>query len=351
MGFLPRTPASISVIPFLRNENIIWLTLPNLGVLTKQIETMSEPLPHPAPVLPRAALPSIDETFGAVLIGSFIGLMLYGLTVHQTFRYFCMYPGDARFLKATVFLLFLTDTLHTVVCFHINYHYLVVNYFNPFGLLSGVWSIRPSACHDRDVTLLRWRRFTWIISGIFGSAVATDIMLTTTLIIYLRSNRTGYKQTDSMLNIMTVYTINTGLLTSTLSFFGFIFALVQPATLVYAAVSIPATKSYAISVLSVLNSRSILRDVIGSPRLDDFGAFGMRALLSATRPMVSQQSHRLDGNVQGPAIWDGNPSTVIDIKTHSSGSQTVGLQQPPGAEESSSREAIDSFEMKNLRSV
>ncbi len=27
---------------------------------------------------------------------------LYGLTVHQTFRYFRMYPDDARFLQATV---------------------------------------------------------------------------------------------------------------------------------------------------------------------------------------------------------------------------------------------------------
>lgn len=100
-----------------------------------------------------------------------------------------------------------------------------------------------------------------------------------------------------------------------------------------------------------LNSRSLLRDVLGSPRPNDFGAFGMHALLSTTRTIVSQQSHRRDGNVQASAIWDGNSSTIIDIKTHSSGSQTVGLQQPPGAEESSSRGAIDSFEMKDLRAV
>lgn len=81
------------------------------------------------------------------------------MTVHQTFRYFRMYPGDPRFLKATVrtchseYLLIrflnklkgvssivslvqclallvifginsfssLTDTLHTVECFHIKY--------------------------------------------------------------------------------------------------------------------------------------------------------------------------------------------------------------------------------------
>ncbi len=36
---------------------------------------MSDPLRHVAPIRPREALPSIHETFGAVLIGSFIGIM------------------------------------------------------------------------------------------------------------------------------------------------------------------------------------------------------------------------------------------------------------------------------------
>ncbi len=101
-----------------------------------------------------------------------------------------------------------------------------------------------------------------------------------------------------------------------------------------------------------LNSRSLLRDVLGSPRPNDFGAFGMHALLSTTRPIASEQSHRRDGNVQGPALWDGNPSTVIDIKTCTSqGSRVVGLGESLHVEESSSKEVVDSFEMKDLRVV
>ncbi len=89
----------------------------------------------------------------------------------------------------------------------------------------------------------------------------------------------------------------------------------------------------------------MLRDVLGSPRPNDFGAFGMHALLSTTRPIASEQSHRRDGSVQGPALWDGNPSTVIDIKPRNSGSR-LGL--PLHVEESSSNEVVESFEMKDL---
>ncbi|KAI0750015.1 hypothetical protein C8Q80DRAFT_1101397 [Daedaleopsis nitida] len=81
------------------------------------------------------ALPSLDQTFGAVLLGSFIGLMLYGLTIHQSFRYFRLYPTDAPYLKATVRVA--ARPRHRDVAD--SYHYLVTNYFNPLGLLDGVW--------------------------------------------------------------------------------------------------------------------------------------------------------------------------------------------------------------------
>lgn len=92
----------------------------------------------------------------------------------------------------------------------------------------------------------------------------------------------------------------------------------------------------------------MLRDVLGSPRSDDFGAFGMRVLLSTTRPIASQQLRSCDGNVHIPALWDGSPGTVIDIQPRDSGIPVVGLRQSSGMEESSSREAINSFEMKHL---
>ena len=38
---------------------------------------------------------------------------MYGLTIHQSFRYFSMYPKDAPFLKATVrgFYIYVADAV------------------------------------------------------------------------------------------------------------------------------------------------------------------------------------------------------------------------------------------------
>ncbi|KAI0353797.1 hypothetical protein OH77DRAFT_1437933 [Trametes cingulata] len=98
-------------------------------------------------------VPALDNTFGAVLLGTCFGLILYGLTAHQAYRYFRLYPNDASVLKGlgvhehapglssasgARFL----ETLHTALCIHMCYYYLTTNYFNPLALLSGVWSLR-----------------------------------------------------------------------------------------------------------------------------------------------------------------------------------------------------------------
>ncbi|EJF58677.1 hypothetical protein DICSQDRAFT_172688 [Dichomitus squalens LYAD-421 SS1] len=88
------------------------------------------------------ALPSVsslDKTFGGVLIATFIGLILYGLTVHQTLTYYRVYTEDSFLLKLTVLCLALLDAGNAVVTMHAYYHYLVTNYFNPSALLGGVW--------------------------------------------------------------------------------------------------------------------------------------------------------------------------------------------------------------------
>ncbi|KAH9895559.1 hypothetical protein C8Q73DRAFT_611340, partial [Cubamyces lactineus] len=47
-------------------------------------------------------LPALDNTYGALLLGTSFGLMLYGLTIHQTFRYTRLYPKDKLWLKILV---------------------------------------------------------------------------------------------------------------------------------------------------------------------------------------------------------------------------------------------------------
>ncbi|KAI0759575.1 hypothetical protein BD413DRAFT_596250 [Trametes elegans] len=287
-------------------------------------------LPATAGLDPFSALPpvpALDNTFGAVLLGTCIGLILYGLTTHQTYRYFRLYPNDASVIKILVTILLILETFHTALCIHMCYYYLAKNYFHPTALLDGVWSLKLIpvvtgviifVCHGfyaRRVYIVggrykllvaivgvfmfgelgfviastteafiqpsfaSWESYTWLISAGFGCAVGADLVLTTSLIYVLRRSRTGFKSTDSLIDILIVYTINTGLLTGLFSILSLVFAVVTPNNLIYVALNMVSTRSYANAVLAVLNSR---RSLVERRLVElDAGTFGMSALDTA----------------------------------------------------------------------
>ncbi|CDO71979.1 hypothetical protein BN946_scf184943.g13 [Trametes cinnabarina] len=94
-------------------------------------------------------------------------------------------------------------------------------------------------------------RISWMVSVAYGFAVSSDLILTGALVFVLQKSRTGSKRTNNILDTLIIYTINTGLLTSIVSVFAFVFALVIPGNLIYAAVSIVGAKLYANSVLAL----------------------------------------------------------------------------------------------------
>ncbi|RDX42365.1 hypothetical protein OH76DRAFT_1411240 [Lentinus brumalis] len=79
---------------------------------------------------PPMDLPAIDNTVGAWLIGTFIGLILQGVGYNQVYHYCCLYPHDSRWLKTWVLLVTAVETANSVVAMHACYYNLVVNYGN-----------------------------------------------------------------------------------------------------------------------------------------------------------------------------------------------------------------------------
>ncbi|RDX42354.1 hypothetical protein OH76DRAFT_108400 [Lentinus brumalis] len=259
----------------------------------------------PSEGLPR--FPALDNTLGAVLIGTGISSILAGVSLHQVFRYFRRYPKDNLSCKATVSILCLLDTLHEVLIIHVCYFYLISNYFKPWSLISGVWSLRlvvpatgaistvshvffarrvlilsgskrmtlPVAlittllvlseivfCSVTTVYLFLDKTFTrfvdhssWLISTSLGTRVVCDIVITGAMIYQLRISRTGFRKTDSILDLLILFAINTGLLTSVVNLASVITAVLWPDALVYCGIYIVSSKLYSISVLTVLNSR------------------------------------------------------------------------------------------------
>ncbi|KAI0367132.1 hypothetical protein BV20DRAFT_1055112 [Pilatotrama ljubarskyi] len=273
-------------------------------------------------------LPALDNTLGALLIGTFLGLMLYGLTVHQTYRYWRLYPRDVSWLKCLVLGILMVETLHTTLCMIAVYYHLVTNYFNPATLLVGHWSTRlltpttgvtillcqsfyafrvyligphyiyrllvsvaivfmvcvcgfttAATVEGFRLSLDDFKQVSWLISAVFGCAVVVDMCLTGTLVVVLLRSRTGFKRTDSLIEVLIIYSINTGLLTSIFGVLCFIFAIILPGNLVYIGISIVGVKLYANSVLAVSLSDRMLAGF-------DAGSFEPSHSLRPTREPV-----------------------------------------------------------------
>ncbi|KAH9847841.1 hypothetical protein C2E23DRAFT_889623 [Lenzites betulinus] len=258
-----------------------------------------------------AAIPSLDKTYGVLMIGTFLGLILYGITLQQCYRYTRLpaYREDSTYTRSMVFVILILETVHSVISMHAIYYYLTTNYFNPTVLFHGVWSVDliPMAtgiivavsqsffarrlwmidrkfrwmavlvcilllCEAgfsiaitveafRQPDLLQFEDVTaWMFKAGMGVIVCADSLLTAVLTIVLRRSRTGFENTDTVLNTLIVYTINTGLLTGTLSLACFFVALFYPKTLLANGMNMCIAKLYAISLLAVLNSRDFLKN-------------------------------------------------------------------------------------------
>ncbi|KAI0819578.1 hypothetical protein BC628DRAFT_1012352 [Trametes gibbosa] len=226
--------------------------------------------------------PALDNTFGAAYLGTCFGLILYGLTAHQAYRYCRLYPKDSTFLKSFVLVAVLVETLHSICSIHLVYHYLVTNFANPFALTNEVWSLRT---------------LTWV-SGL-------TIILAQSLTWMLWKKRTGFKNTDTLIQVIVLYTINTGLLTGIFGLLSFVF------NIIYIGISLFGTKLYVNSVLAVLNSRKSLNERSGGGlELNTFDENGFPSTRSGSR---SKNAH-LTNSVK--VAQSGKPTHIdIHVKT------------------------------------
>ncbi|KAI0631815.1 hypothetical protein C8Q77DRAFT_162891 [Trametes polyzona] len=299
------------------------------------------------------------------MIGTSVGLILYGMTVHQAYQYVRMYGGDDIYVKSFVCCLFVVETIHITTCVHSCYYYLVVSYFNPPALQRGIWSmqvqsvicaleilvsqgffarraykLRPqytllvvlavvfslvafvlgtaaTAESIRVQTFASFIKYTWLDCAAFGAAVASDIITNGILIVVLKNSRTGFKQTDHVLDRLILYTINTGLLTGILNLLGLIFVRVLP-NLVSFGIAIVVTKVYANSVLAVLNTRQSTTEVAESPHPE---RFGIHIISTRTETDSWAADERWsDRRTQQDARETGD---VIDIKASGAESRSV----------------------------
>ncbi|KAI0648734.1 hypothetical protein C8Q79DRAFT_468692 [Trametes meyenii] len=313
--------------------------------------------PNVSQGVPTSALATssrLDNTLGAFLLGTYFGLMLYGMVIYQVYRYFRMYPNDVGLVKIWVVAILLVETAHTILCWHSCYYYLITNYHRPDILPYSVWSINmlpvitsitvgmSQGFFARRVYLISskyrilvtisiilsiavlgfsvaatsmgfvlnvyttFSQFSWLDSAAFATTLVADSLTTTVLVITLKRSRTGITRTNRIVDRLILYAVNTGLLTSISNAVALILSIAQPDNMIYFGVCIVITKLYANSLLAVLNTRR------------DLAETGSSSTASATVPPPIGLSR-----IRGTATRLTRPAELWNMPQVSDGSRTA----------------------------
>jgi len=221
----------------------------------------------------------------------------------QTWAYYQRYPNDSTSYKLLVLSLWILEALHQAFVGHIAWYYIVENSGSLLVLLNPpVWTLSVQTLLGALVGLIvktcfglrvwKFSRGNILVTGlILGMAVAqfatavvftirsfhlrvgqadqiktlastalslgvaTDIFTAASLSYFLHRMRTGYKRSDTLINRLIIYSVNTGTLTSVFSAAVLISYNMMPDNLIFIALYFLLSKLYANSCLATLNTR------------------------------------------------------------------------------------------------
>ncbi|KAF8574180.1 hypothetical protein K439DRAFT_871456 [Ramaria rubella] len=251
----------------------------------------------------------VDDTLGAALIGGLLTAFLFGMTLLQTFSYFRTFGNDPKGLKAFVFGVLLSDAAHMGLVIHVIYWYLITNYLNPEAVtmlptsfaasivvtnISDV-AIRLFYCHrvwimSRGSKLLtlplivlivvlfvsgfgygakssqlhtvsKLHSISWLLYTAFSLSLVVDAYIALSLCILLSTSRSVMCKANSIIDILIVYTVNTGVITSISAAVSLFTYVAMPNNFIFIASYFPLSKFYVNALLATLNARETLRNV------------------------------------------------------------------------------------------
>ncbi|TFK92475.1 hypothetical protein K466DRAFT_595228 [Polyporus arcularius HHB13444] len=155
-------------------------------------------------------------------------------------------------LKRSFRLIALTAVLLTVGLFGEKFHFiwLIDSKFETATSPQPAASLSPYSCQWNEPSALSPERFSWLASASSCLILAADLMLTSAFIYFLRTNRSGMiSKTNSLLDLLVLYAVSSGLVLCTVNILNAICALALPKTLAYSATSLVLTKLYSITFM------------------------------------------------------------------------------------------------------
>jgi len=251
--------------------------------------------------------PTISNTIGAVVIGWGISSLFFGMLCIQVWTYYQRYPNDNYSYKVLVFALWALEALHQAFIGHIAWFYVVQNFGNFLVFLEPpVWTLSAQTLVSSLVgTIVKicfgmrvWKfsRGNYLVTGLIismalaqfataivythkafhlhvdqadqiktiGSAalslgVVTDVFTAASLSYFLHQMRTGLKRSDTLINRLIIYSVNTGALTSVFSAAVLVSYNLMPSNIIYIALYFILSKLFANSCVGTLNTRRFVR--------------------------------------------------------------------------------------------
>ncbi|CAL1712651.1 unnamed protein product [Somion occarium] len=314
---------------------------------------------------PAAVLSSFNRhtTIGATFIGFSASAALLGVICSQTWTYVNRYPLDTWFYKCLVAMLLMLELVDQAFIGHAVYTYAITDWGNPLALLRPpLWSLilqvtlgALAGALVKGCFAMRVYRFSQhnvpvtlaillLAAGQLAAAsvytaqafnvptladvdqlkvigitalslgVATDMATAGALCFFLRHLKTGYSKDDSLINRMTLYAINTGVLTSAVSLTTLVLYDVMPDNFIFMAFYFILSKLYVNSFLATLNTRRILRGRGTDNEVTTMPTFLMVGKATKHDQDIEMQPSRVTVRTPLPPFFSFH--SRIDIDTH-----------------------------------
>ncbi|CAL1702656.1 unnamed protein product [Somion occarium] len=245
------------------------------------------------------AAPSIPEVLGGMIVGLGLGLILYGITLAQSYVYMLNCEDDRSWMKWTVATIFVLETLHTHPELISEIHWSVGTILFSSNAIAALveafyirrqWILSKSYILTIGTSILLLVRIgvhiavsietylfpTWqsfhekrglnaLVQTTLGLGAAVDAVLAASMVYYLRREKSTYTGAKGIITWMMMYAVHSGLILMAVSLAVVITFVCLKHSLLFTGFIAIVGKLYANSLLGTLNARQVFRSKNSDP--------------------------------------------------------------------------------------
>jgi len=245
---------------------------------------------------------TIDSTIGAMHIGFALSTLLFGMTTVQLNFYLRHFPDDSKPLKALTCIVWLAELGHQFCLWHIIHWFLVTNFATgralegsqPISIPSSVffmsfigltvqgffasrlWRVTKRTevfcvliglivtrfslglaivVKVRSLTLINLMKIKPLLTSVWATSAATDLLVTILLSYDLHTRRSGVLRTSQLIDRLIIKIVATGMLTSLCTISMTICFLAMNGNFIWIAIFMINPRLFSNAMLASLNSR------------------------------------------------------------------------------------------------